>query len=436
MRQSKKYRDLSITVFGRGGGVEHPNGIKFQRLDHKLIEQLAEIFGKVILVPLVHRYKSPLWKNFSTYYKEEVKSNQIKVMPVYTYSSFKGTNKLINQIKAWRHWCILLFRAIKESDLCVVFLPSTLGLLGACIRFILGKPMIAYIGGDLSIYNPKIGKLKRPHGSQKLLLYLKAQIQIFFIRKSCAVLIRDIGLYKRFSKLGKRVYYVPGNTTISKNDMFMRNDTCQKDPIICLVVSSLVPQKGVDDIIKAIKMIRQEGYPLKFWHVGGSYPENLEATVSLCRKLDIEKHVVFHGYKIELEDLLKLYRTADIFVLASHSEGFPRTITEAQSQCLPIIATRVGGIPQKLKNEYHAILINPGKPEEIAKAIKKVIHDKTMRQNLISNSFKMACQELNERSAVQIIVDAVAEKFFGKFIKTTQSCFIPCKCGKSRQTAS
>ena len=107
MEQPKKYGNLSITVFGRGSGVAYPDGIRFQRLDYQMNGRLASVFGQVILVPLVHRYGSPLWENFTQYYKEEVKCNEIKVLPVYNYSSFNGTNKLAIRINAWKNWVVI-----------------------------------------------------------------------------------------------------------------------------------------------------------------------------------------------------------------------------------------------------------------------------------------------------------------------------------------
>ena len=390
MELFRKYNGLSIAVFGRGGGVEHADGIRFQRLDFRLNTQLASLFSQVVLVPLVYRYGSPLWENFAQYYKEEVKGNQIKVLPVYNYSSFNRTSQLAARICAWKIWIPSLFRALRCTDLALIFFPSTLGLIGAGIGFFMRKPMIAYIGADWAVINPRTGELTKPRGFKRLFFEAKSVVGNFLTWRFRAVLMRDYGLYKRWSKRRPGVFYVPGNTAVSKDDLYERSDTCLGEPIVCLVVAALIPRKGVDDIIRAIKMLRRKGYPVKLWHVGGSYPENLAASVSLCQRLGVDKHVVFHGYKNDLDELLSLYRQADIFILASHSEGYPRSITEAQSQSLPIIATRVGGIPDRLQDEHHAILVNPRKPEEIAKAIEKTISDRLMRKNLIANSFRIS----------------------------------------------
>jgi glycosyltransferase involved in cell wall biosynthesis len=416
MAQDKIYVNRSIAVFGRGGGVEHLDGIRFQRLDFQLNTQLASVFEQVILVPLVHRYRSPLWGNFAKNYKEKVKCDEIKVLPVYNYSSFIGKNKFAVRICAWKMWTISVFRALRSSDLALIFFPSTLGLIGAGLGLFMRKPIIAYIGADWAAINPRTGIIKKPSGFEKLFFKTKSVVGNFLNMRFRAVLMRDYGFFKKWSKRRPGVFYVPGNTAVTKDDLYERNDTCLCEPIICLDVASLIPRKGIDDIIRAISMLIQEGYPLKLWHVGASVPENLAQMVYLCRQLGVEEHVIFHGYKNDRNELLSLYRQADIFVLASHSEGYPRAVTEAQSQSLPVIATKVGGIPARLENYKDALLVNPGKSEEIAFAIAKVINDGALRKEIIANGFIMAQQELCGINAVDVIIQAINETYV-KLIK-------------------
>jgi glycosyltransferase involved in cell wall biosynthesis len=411
MELFRKYNGLSIAVFGRGGGVEHADGIRFQRLDFRLNTQLASLFSQVVLVPLVYRYGSPLWENFSGIYKERLERGNIKVLPAYNYSSFNGTNKFTIRIRAWIRWGALLFKALRCSDLALIYFPSTLGLMGAGLGFFMRKPIIAYIGADWAVNNPRTGKVTEPRGLEKLFFEAKSVVGNFLTMRFRAILMRDYGFFKRWSKRRSGVFYVPGNTAVSKNDVYERIDTCLGEPIVCLVVASLIPRKGIDDIIRAIGMLIQEGYPLKLWHAGASVPENLAKMVTLCSQLGVDEHVIFHGYKNYLDELLSLYRQADIFVLASHSEGYPRVVTEAQSQGLPVIATSVGGIPSRLQNGRHAILVSPGKPVEIARAIETIIHDGPMRRKMIADNFRMAQEELSGNSAIEVIGDVIAECF-------------------------
>ena len=83
--------------------------------------------------------------------------------------------------------------------------------------------------------------------------------------------------------------------------------------------------------------------------------------------------------------LFKYYRQADIYVIASLSsfEGFPRTIWEAMAHSLPVVATKVGSIPDYLKNKVQALLVNPRRPNEFKENLEIIISNSTLRKKLI-----------------------------------------------------
>jgi glycosyltransferase involved in cell wall biosynthesis len=73
---------------------------------------------------------------------------------------------------------------------------------------------------------------------------------------------------------------------------------------------------------------------------------------------------------------------ADAFVLASRHEGIPVALMEASSVGLPIVASRVGGIPQILEDEVDALLVPPGEPALLAQAMKRLASDVELRSRL------------------------------------------------------
>jgi glycosyltransferase involved in cell wall biosynthesis len=90
-------------------------------------------------------------------------------------------------------------------------------------------------------------------------------------------------------------------------------------------------------------------------------------------------------------------------VLPSYHEGFPRTIWEAMANSLPVIATRVGGIPNYLKNNENAILIEPKIVEDIVISVKKLINDNNLREKIVVNGLEIAKQNTLEKSTKNII---------------------------------
>ena len=80
------------------------------------------------------------------------------------------------------------------------------------------------------------------------------------------------------------------------------------------------------------------------------------------------------------EEKTKLLNEVDVFVLPSYNEGLPISILEAMSYNLPIISTKVGGIPEILKNEYNGYLINPGDLIALENAISALINNPSKRK--------------------------------------------------------
>jgi glycosyltransferase involved in cell wall biosynthesis len=82
------------------------------------------------------------------------------------------------------------------------------------------------------------------------------------------------------------------------------------------------------------------------------------------------------------QELAEEYRRADVVVLCSENEGFGMTLVEAQLCGKPVIGARSGGITDIVEDGKTGLLVNPGKPEELADAIEYLIVDIQERQRL------------------------------------------------------
>ena len=88
---------------------------------------------------------------------------------------------------------------------------------------------------------------------------------------------------------------------------------------------------------------------------------------------------------------------ADVFVLPSLSEGIPRVILEAWALGVPVVATKVGGIPYLIRNGENGILVPPCSPDALSKAIEKIIDNKTLRKKLIKGGYHSVKEYTIER---------------------------------------
>jgi glycosyltransferase involved in cell wall biosynthesis len=98
-------------------------------------------------------------------------------------------------------------------------------------------------------------------------------------------------------------------------------------------------------------------------------------------ELGISDSVDFLGW-VDGELKLKLLRDADVFVLPSYNEGLPMSVLEAMSWAKPVIATRVGGIPELITTGTNGILIDAGDQEQLSSALLRLGHDAEYRASI------------------------------------------------------
>ena len=115
----------------------------------------------------------------------------------------------------------------------------------------------------------------------------------------------------------------------------------------------------------------------------GPEKQNLE---QLARKYRLENHIMFGGYQKQAAAYLP-YGT--VFVLPSLTEGLPITLLEAMRAKVPIVATRVGGIPNVLdEGTVSSILVEPMEVTALMTAIETLIHDQRYRIRLSENAYQ------------------------------------------------
>lgn len=136
----------------------------------------------------------------------------------------------------------------------------------------------------------------------------------------------------------------------------------ESDTLLIGCISRLIPSKGVQDLIKALEILK--GRVKVFAFVAGDGP-HLNYLQDMAKEAKLE-NIQFLGYRNDIKDFL---RNIDIFVLPSHSEGFGVSVAEAMALGVPVIATNVGGIPEIIKNNEDGIIVNPESPNDLANAI-------------------------------------------------------------------
>ena len=147
------------------------------------------------------------------------------------------------------------------------------------------------------------------------------------------------------------------------------------------IVGRLVPEKAHVDFIEAIQFLKEEGQAVKGLIVGeGHLLEALRARVQEAR---LEDRILFAGYQSDVKDF---YRAMDVLVMCSLREGFPLTVLEAMAAGVPVVATRVGGIPECIEDGVDGCLASPGDSVALAEAVSKILTDTRFKEAIVAQA--------------------------------------------------
>ena len=94
---------------------------------------------------------------------------------------------------------------------------------------------------------------------------------------------------------------------------------------------------------------------------------------------ELEDRVVLMGTRYDVPDILA---ASDIFVLPSRWEGLPYVVIEASMAGLPVVASRVGGIPELVEDSVTGLLVPPGNPEALSEAIQRLLDNEDLRHQM------------------------------------------------------
>jgi glycosyltransferase involved in cell wall biosynthesis len=166
-----------------------------------------------------------------------------------------------------------------------------------------------------------------------------------------------------------------------------------------IFVGRLEHEKGLDILLKALALLKEEGLHVSLLIVGtGSQASFLH---KLAHTLEISGQVKFLGYSPEARHLLKRAR---IFVLPSRTEGLPLAVLEAMAERKAIIATFVGGLGDTLEADKDAILVPPEDPQALAKAIKKIMGNPQKILQMGDNAYMKACKYFSRERFVKDMI--------------------------------
>ncbi len=158
-------------------------------------------------------------------------------------------------------------------------------------------------------------------------------------------------------------------------------------------VGRLVPEKGGDILIRAARLVIS-AHPRTAFAFVGEGPARA-AWESLARQLGIAEHVRFTG---SIPDMPRVYREFDILALPSRLEATPLCLLEAMAAGIPVVATRVGGVPDVVLAGVTAALVEPGDAGALSEALLSLIGDRARAETMARQARARVVERFSART--------------------------------------
>jgi glycosyltransferase involved in cell wall biosynthesis len=147
-----------------------------------------------------------------------------------------------------------------------------------------------------------------------------------------------------------------------------------------VILGRLSPEKGHGVLLDAVALLAREGVAVEVEIIGdGPFADAIRRQETA---LGIEGRVI-HSGELLAEKVARRLADADIFCMASFSEGLPISLMEAMAVGVPVVTTWISGIPELAVNEVTAMTVPPGNSAALAAAIKRLVEDPELGARLV-----------------------------------------------------
>ena len=171
------------------------------------------------------------------------------------------------------------------------------------------------------------------------------------------------------------------------------------DDVVCGAVGRLVWEKGYRELFDAARSLRTTHPNLHFVVIGGlDIAKADQLGTADLEAVEREANIHFLGLRDDVEDL---YGAMDLFVLASHREGFPRAAMEASASGLPVIATNIRGCRQVVEPGVNGVLVPVADVDALGKAIGHLAADAPRRHAMGIAAVEKSKHDFDDRQIIE-----------------------------------
>lgn len=309
---------------------------------------------------------------------------QVKVLGLPYWNSAPMLVRRAPRVLARTLW--LALTGLRHFDLVGAVTPSLVGGIVIAAARMWRRPTFMLVRGE------KQRTVRFMMGSRRARPYVAA-LKIMetpvrrWIRQGVPTFVAGGELVDRYAAPGARVHNLyPALSRDFPLASAARTEVSQAGPRI-VTVARLSPEKGIDDLLRALAELRGRGVRLDL-DVVGDGPERI-ALGQLADQLGVSDQTHFTGFLSHGPEMIARLDGADVFVLPSRSEGLPHSVVEAMSRALPVVATAIGGIPGLLAGG-RGIVVPVDDPQALAGALESLVADPARWRALSESSLDIA----------------------------------------------
>jgi len=189
----------------------------------------------------------------------------------------------------------------------------------------------------------------------------------------------------------------PENIDVEKIKKIKHGFKLENDSLVITFIGRLVEEKGIIDLLEAIKLISKENITLIVVGSTGASERDQSMNERLKEYIGHPK-VIFTGYRTDIPEILSI---SDIFCLPSYREGMPRSIIEAMAMQCTVIATNIRGSREEVDHGVNGYIVELNNPQEIAKRIKYLKDNPNKMKGFQQNARKKAVNYYYEKDVVR-----------------------------------
>jgi glycosyltransferase involved in cell wall biosynthesis len=209
----------------------------------------------------------------------------------------------------------------------------------------------------------------------------------YLTNKVIAITPWEFNFLKKYGAKKEKIINIPNGMS---NDFFkkIKNNNFKKKHRIkkhfVLFFGRLNFTKGPEQFVEIAKIILKKRKDIDFLIIGPD--EGMKEEV--LRRINNEKKIRLIPSIRDRKEIIKMYQSADVYVMPSYREGLPLTLFEAMASGLPIIASPVNGIPYEITNKKNGFLIPYKKNKQFAEKIELLLDNPQLRKQISNNNKK------------------------------------------------